>query len=142
MFVQSSGSSLYILTILIALSSLILLGWLYFKHVRSTCNHCGESFEKTSELENHLKRAHRKKTAAKRCFICDKEFENGTALLFHCKTLHDVIDYNYKACLICNHHFKNTKELLDHHMAVHDVIDYKYLDCHKDGVQKVSNKVA
>ena len=136
MLAQSSGSSFYILTILIASSAVILLGMLYLKDVRSTCSHCGKVFKKTSELNNHIRRAHRKNKDSKRCFICDKEFENGSALLFHCKTLHDVIDYNYKACLICNHHFRNSKELLAHHMAAHDVIDYRKIQ-----VQETPDKV-
>ncbi len=124
MFTQLSESSLYILTILIAASAVILLGRLYLKNFKSTCQHCGLKFEKASELKNHILSAHHKKNTSKRCFICDEEFENGSTLLFHCKTVHDVIDYDFKSCPICQHHFKNSKELLDHTMDVHDVIEY------------------
>lgn len=137
MFSQLPESSFYVLTILIASSAVILLGWLYMKHVISTCHHCGERFEKASKLRNHIIKAHHKKIKSKRCFICDKEFKNGSLLLYHCKTVHDVIDYSFKSCPICNHHFKNSKELLEHNMDTHDVIDYP-----ADQGQGTSNKVA
>lgn len=137
MFAQVSGTSFYVLTILIATSAVILLGWLYLKYFTSTCHHCGQKFEKASELKSHILSAHQKQKSVKKCFICDKEFKNGSALLYHCKTEHDVIDYEYKACPICNLHFKNSKVLLDHNMSAHDVIDYQ-----KDEAQNTSGNAA